>query len=437
MRQRQSQRLRHHLRSRRRPQKLAPASGRSASPAPHLRRILQRNLPLRKPRPNRLHLAPRPRRSPAAASPRPAPARSATSPDEASAIIIAGNPLSHVATPITPLRVRQRPHQPPQHHRRIIAIRQRIQHPRRPLRPPIARIRAQPPQTEPPPISASSAPPPPPAAPLPSALCEIPAQSGCPSGCAQPAMRAQNQNLRPQQPRRIPSHAHILAQPKQIPRRLRQQHLRRNRQLSRRPRRMGPHRVKGSPSVSSTCFISMVTTRKPPFAVYWTASHRVSRIPNHPCRLCNSGGSRRKQRPRSWLQPIDIAPRNHQRNRHQPEIPPREFPVFASSTLPDTFRQIRPAHRNCSSMPSPRPQRFSASSPAPSRKTAHMARTCSSPGHNQNTQTPTGKQCPTLIIRTEQRHASHNQKRPNKLAPPAAAIGQVRHHAASAQPPRQ
>ncbi len=143
VRQRQPQRLRHHLRRRRRPQKLAAAARRRARTAAHLRRVLQRNLSLRKARPNRLDLprilaALRQQRHPARHQHR------RQRPDDASAIIIAGSPLSHVATPSTPVPRRQRPHQPPQHHRRIVPVGQRIQHPRRALRPPVARIGARP-----------------------------------------------------------------------------------------------------------------------------------------------------------------------------------------------------------------------------------------------------------------------------------------------------
>ena len=49
-------------------------------------------------------------------------------------------------------------------------------------------------------------------------------------------MRAQNQKLRIEQPRRLPAHARVLAQPKEISRWLREQHLRRQWQRARRPR---------------------------------------------------------------------------------------------------------------------------------------------------------------------------------------------------------
>ena len=58
----------------------------------------------------------------------------------ASAIIMAGRPLSQVATPITPTRVGSDRISRPQHHRRVVAIRQDVHHPGRALRPPVARI---------------------------------------------------------------------------------------------------------------------------------------------------------------------------------------------------------------------------------------------------------------------------------------------------------
>ena len=49
---------------------------------------------------------------------------------DASAIIMAGSPLSHVATPMTPLPRWQRAHQPAQHHGSIVAEGQRVHHAR-------------------------------------------------------------------------------------------------------------------------------------------------------------------------------------------------------------------------------------------------------------------------------------------------------------------
>ncbi len=63
-------------------------------------------------------------------------------PDDASAIIIAGSPLSHVATPITPLPRGQRAHQAAQHHRGIVAKRQRVHHAGGALRAAVAGIGA-------------------------------------------------------------------------------------------------------------------------------------------------------------------------------------------------------------------------------------------------------------------------------------------------------
>ena len=61
----------------------------------------------------------------------------------ARAIIIAGSPLSQVATPMTPRARRQRTNQPAQHHGRIVAIRQAIHHADGALRAAVARIGAE------------------------------------------------------------------------------------------------------------------------------------------------------------------------------------------------------------------------------------------------------------------------------------------------------
>ena len=63
-------------------------------------------------------------------------------PADASAIIIAGRPLSQVAMPSTPLPRGQRAHQPAQHHGRIVAVRQRVHHAGGALRAAVARIGA-------------------------------------------------------------------------------------------------------------------------------------------------------------------------------------------------------------------------------------------------------------------------------------------------------
>ena len=56
---------------------------------------------------------------------------------------------------------------------------------------------------------------------------------------AQTAVRAENQKFRIEQPRRLPAHPRILTKPKEISRRLFQQHLRRQRKRTGRARRMG------------------------------------------------------------------------------------------------------------------------------------------------------------------------------------------------------
>ncbi len=129
---------------------------------------------------------------------------------------------------------RQRSHQAAKHNRSIVAIRQRIQHSRSSLRPAVTGIgacsrkrhgveRFQ--------LTRS----------LGNQQANLPVsrveskRDRTPIRTAKPAMRAQNQNLRPQQARRIPSHPRILRQAEEISRGLGQQHLRRNRKKPRWP----------------------------------------------------------------------------------------------------------------------------------------------------------------------------------------------------------
>ena len=98
------ERLADHLRRRRRAEKLASAARRCARPAAQLRRLFQRDLAVREARADRLHLA----RIFALVGRQRHAAGTSThgrSRIAASAIIIAGSPLSQVATPSTPLRV--------------------------------------------------------------------------------------------------------------------------------------------------------------------------------------------------------------------------------------------------------------------------------------------------------------------------------------------
>ena len=98
VRKRKTQRLADHLRSRGRSQELASAAGGSAGSASHFRCIVKRNFPWRIAR-RWFARCRRLRLSPATASRRQAPARLGLDCDEASAIIIAGKPLSQVAIP--------------------------------------------------------------------------------------------------------------------------------------------------------------------------------------------------------------------------------------------------------------------------------------------------------------------------------------------------
>ena len=67
-----------------------------------------------------------------------------SAPADASAIIIAGRPLSQVATPSDAFAGRKRPHEAAQHHGRIVAIGQRIHHARGALGAPVTGIGACP-----------------------------------------------------------------------------------------------------------------------------------------------------------------------------------------------------------------------------------------------------------------------------------------------------
>ena len=75
-----------------------------------------------------------------AASPRRGPGRMAGVLDPARAIIMAGRPLSQVATPEHPFAPRQRPDQPAEDDRGVIAIGQAVHHPGRSLRPAVAGV---------------------------------------------------------------------------------------------------------------------------------------------------------------------------------------------------------------------------------------------------------------------------------------------------------
>ena len=120
-----------YLRGRRGPKKLAPSARRSARPAAHVRGVLERNLMMRESRADRL-AGPRLRPPPAAASRRPAPAHTANRASPPAPSSSPADPYRRSPRPITPLSRWQRPDQPAEHDRRIVAIRQAVEHPRRP-----------------------------------------------------------------------------------------------------------------------------------------------------------------------------------------------------------------------------------------------------------------------------------------------------------------
>ena len=226
-------RFAHHLRSRRRAEKLATATRRPARAAAQFRRFLQRNHPVRKSRAERLNCRRRLRLPSAATSLRPAPARTANR-------ACPPAPSSSPANLCRTSRCRARPtrsgsdrDQPPKNDRRIIAIRQAVEHPGRSLRAPIARIGAKPAngmdfnlskflrrrlheQTD---------------FPMPRVITQ---RNRLPIRRAHAALRAQNQKLFAAQLRRIPAHPGILRHPENIAAGTFQKLLLRNRQTSRR-----------------------------------------------------------------------------------------------------------------------------------------------------------------------------------------------------------
>ena len=74
-----------------------------------------------------------------------------------------------------PRRAGQRPDQPPEDRRRVVAVRQAVHHPRRPLAPPVARVRAEPRERHAAPLLQLPAPPRGRAGSPPSAPCDTPA----------------------------------------------------------------------------------------------------------------------------------------------------------------------------------------------------------------------------------------------------------------------
>ena len=100
----------------------------------------------------------------------------------ARAIIIAGRPLSQVATPITPLPRRQRADQPAQHHRGVVAIGQAVHHAGRALRAAVAGIGAEAGERDAAERTAVPRPPPSSAGRPPSGRCDSPARPACRRG---------------------------------------------------------------------------------------------------------------------------------------------------------------------------------------------------------------------------------------------------------------
>ena len=125
------------------PRNWQPPPGDAQARQPSSAASSQRDLAVRVAGADRLHLAgvlAVARRQRHAARAR---ARTAGRASPASAIIIAGRPLSQVATPSTPRARRQRADQPAEDDRRVVAVRQAVQHARRALRAAVARVGAR------------------------------------------------------------------------------------------------------------------------------------------------------------------------------------------------------------------------------------------------------------------------------------------------------
>ncbi len=239
MRQCQPEGLTHHLRRGRSSQKLTSSARRSTSPAPRLRRLFQRDDLVSKPSSDRLHFA---GIFPALRHQGHAPGHQHAGQRQCSGerhhhgrqSLVARRDAHHARAR------RKRPDQASEDNRRVIAVRQRVEHARRPLRPPVAWIGASTRERD-------SAPP----LHFPCSLRHQ--QSHFPvSGVISqrdrgsvlrphPAVRAQDQDLFPAHPFGRPPHSRILGPAKQIARWLIQQHLGRKRQQTRRPRRMRSH----------------------------------------------------------------------------------------------------------------------------------------------------------------------------------------------------
>ena len=239
VRQRKPQRLADHLRGGRGAQELAASAGRRAGAAAHFGGVLERDLVLGEARADGLHLAASSPDSGSSVTP-PGTSTAGIFPDDASAIIIAGSPLSQVATPITPLPRGQRAHQAAQHDRRIVAIGQRIHHARSALRAAVAGIGARS-------RKRSGAQRFQLARRLGHQQADFPVagvkaeRDGLAVLRAQAAVRAQDQELRIEESIRLPAHAGVLRQAEEIAGGLGEQHLRRERQRTLRARRVCGH----------------------------------------------------------------------------------------------------------------------------------------------------------------------------------------------------
>ena len=233
---RKPQRFAHHLRSRRRAEKLAAASRRPAGAATQLGRLRQRNQSVRKTHPQRLH---RPGVLAAGGG-----QRHSAGDDHARQIPQPRHRHHHGRQPFVASRhaqhagaQRQRARQPAEDHRRVIPIRQAVKHTRRPLRPPVARIGTKPGEGnglqagqllrrrlhQQPDF------------PMPGMIAQ---RHRFAVRRAQTALRAQDQELLASRFRRVPSHARIERHPEKIAAGTVKQHFFRDRQPARRAGRL-------------------------------------------------------------------------------------------------------------------------------------------------------------------------------------------------------
>ena len=141
VRQRHPERLGHHLRRRRGPEELAAAAGRAAGPAAHRRRVVDRDEAVREARANRLDLAgvlavDRRQRDAAGDDDAGQMAAAGQRQHRGGQPLVAGRDADHAGAP------RQRSNQTPHRDRRVVAIRQAVEHPGGALRPAVARIAA-------------------------------------------------------------------------------------------------------------------------------------------------------------------------------------------------------------------------------------------------------------------------------------------------------